>query len=281
MRSPAFRPALGLPSLVMDEAGALVANLRRSWRILWALTLVECRRKYAGSILGLLWYPLYSMLLLGSYSFVYLVVFRVKYREFSTYAFVLFIFSGLIPYLGFSEAVSTGLGSVKANLALLRNSVFPIELVPVKHVLAAIVGLLSSLSLLGLMILPTTHRGWHLLYLPVPLLSLLLFTVAVVWVLSAVAVVVPDIVQVVNVALLLFMFVSPIGYSIDMIPPVARPLVFLNPLTYLIEGFRFALIGVRVTPLWIDAAFLAASLLLAGMAGAFFRRMSPIFSDYE
>ena len=276
-----LRFAVQVPSLVASESRALMANLRRSWRILRALTIIECQRKYAGSLLGVLWYPLYSALLLGSYCFVYLVVFRVRYREFGTYDFVLFVFAGLIPYLGFSEAVSTGLGSVKQNLALLRNAVFPIEFVPVKHVLASLVGLLSSLALLILMVLPTRYAGWHLLYLPVPLLSLLLFCITVVWVLSAVAVVVPDIAQVVNIALLLFMFVSPIGYSVDMVPPRARLLVYLNPMTYLIESFRYAVIGVRTAPMWHDAAFLAVILVLAAVSGTFFRRMSPIFSDYE
>src|SRR4051812_5885862 len=224
--------------------------------------MIECRRKYAGSILGMLWYPLYSTLLLGSYCFVYLVVLRVRYREFGTYEFVLFVFSGLIPYLGFSEAVSTGLGSVKANLSLVRNAVFPIEFVPVKHVLAAMVGLLSSLALLTIMVLPTSSSGWHLFYLPIPLLSLLLYTLGVVWFLSAVAVVVPDVAQVVNIALLLLMFVSPIGFSIDLVPPQARALVYLNPMTYLIEQFRYALIGVRGTPIWYDALFVMAALLL-------------------
>jgi lipopolysaccharide transport system permease protein len=245
------------------------------------LTLIECRRKYAGSILGTLWYPLYSTLILGSYCFLYLVVFRVRYRELGTYEFVLFVFSGLIPYLGFSEAVSTGLGSVKANLTLLRNAVFPIELIPVKHVLAAMVSLLSSLALLIAMILPTAYRGWHLLYMPVPLVGLVLFTIGIIWILSAVAVVVPDIAHIVNVALLLFMFLSPIGFSIDLVPPRARPLVWFNPMSYLIEAFRYALIGVRDTPLWFDGAFLIATVLLAASAGSFFRRMSPVFSDYE
>jgi lipopolysaccharide transport system permease protein len=275
------RSAVRLPRLVASETAALLANLRRSWRVLWALTLIECRRKYAGSILGMLWYPLYSCLLLGSYCFLYLVVFRVRYRELGTYDFVLFVFAGLIPYLGFSEAVSTGLGSVKANLALLRNAVFPIEFVPVKHVLAAMVGLFSSLALLILMILPTSYRGWHFLYLPVPLLSLLAFTIAIIWVLSAVAVVVPDIAQIVNIALLLFMFVSPIGFSIDLVPPQARTLVYLNPLSYLIEAFRFALLGMRTMPLWYDGVFLIAAIACAMAAGVFFRRMSPVFSDYE
>jgi len=278
---PFLRSAVHLPGLVGSETSELLGNLRRSWHVLWTLTIIECRRKYAGSILGLLWYPLYSMLVLGSYCFLYLVVFRMRYRELGTYQFVLFVFSGLIPYLGFSEAVSTGLGSVKANLALLRNAVFPIELVPVKHVLAAMVGLLSSLALLLAMILPTAYRGWHLLYLPVPLLALLVFTIGIIWILAAGAVVVPDIAQLVNIALLLFMFLSPIGFSIDLVPPRARALVFFNPLSYLIEAFRYALIGVRVTPIWFDGVFLAAALLLAAIAGSFFRRMSPVFSDYE
>jgi lipopolysaccharide transport system permease protein len=271
----------GLPSLVGRETRGIAANLRRSWRILVALTRIEVQRKYAGSILGVLWYPLYSFLLLGSYCFVYLVVFRVRYREFGTYQFVLFVFSALIPYLGFSEAVSIGLGSVKANLALLRNTVFPIEFVPVKHVLAALVGLLISLTVLELMIVPTVFRGWHILYLPVPLLSLLLFCVAVVWVLSAIAVVVPDVAQIVNIGLLLLMFVSPIGFSVDQVPPGVRVLVYLNPLSYLMDSFRFALLGIRTLPIWFDFAFLAVALAGAAVSGTFFRRMSPVFSDYE
>jgi lipopolysaccharide transport system permease protein len=277
----AARSAAGLPSLVAKEIRGLVGNLRRSWRILWALTWIEVQRKYAGSILGILWYPLYSFLLLGSYCFVYLVVFRVRFRDLGTYEFVLFVFSALIPYLGFSEAVSTGLGSVKANLALLRNTVFPIEFVPVKHVLAALVGLFISLTLLELMIVPTSFRGWHVLYLPVPLVSLLLFSVAVVWMLSAIAVVVPDVAQVVNIALLLLMFVSPIGFSADQLPPSVRPLIYLNPLSYLMDAFRFALLGVRTSPVWLDFAFLAAALAGAALSGAFFRRLSPVFNDYE
>jgi homopolymeric O-antigen transport system permease protein len=276
-----MRSVVHLPATIGAETTGLVANLRRSWRVLWTLTIIECRRKYAGSILGTLWYPLYSLLLLGSYCFLYLVVFRVRYRELGTYEFVLFVFSGLVPYLGFSEAVSTGLGSVKANLALLRNAVFPIELVPVKHALAAMVGLFSSLALLIAMILPTGYAGWHLLYLPVPLISLLLFTLGIIWFLSAIAVVVPDIAQLVNIALLLFMFISPIGFTVDSVPARVRVLVYLNPLTYLIEGFRYALIGIRVSPMWSDALFLIVALGLALAAATFFRRMSPIFSDYE
>jgi lipopolysaccharide transport system permease protein len=277
----AMRSVTSVPTIIVGETSGILVNLRRCWRIVWALTAIECRRKYAGSLLGLLWYPLYSGLLLSSYCFVYLVVFKVRYREFGTYEFVLFVFAALIPYLGFSEAVSSGMGSVKANLALLRNAVFPIEFVPVKQVFASLVGLFSSLALLELMILPTTHRGWHVLYLPVPLASLLLFSIAIVWILSAVAVIVPDIAHIVNIVLLMLVFLSPIGYSIDMVPERMRPFVYLNPLSYLMESFRFALLGMRASPLWFDGAFLLIAATAAALGGTFFRRMSPIFSDYE
>lgn len=271
----------GLPRLIVNETAGLLNNLRRSWHVLWALTVIECRRKYAGSFLGLFWYPLYSALLLACYCFVYLVVFRVRYRDLSTYQFVLFVFAALVPYIGFSEAVSAGISSVKANLSLLRNAVFPIEFVPVKQVLAALTGLLSSLVLLELMILPTLRVGWHSLYVPIPLASLLVFCIAVVWVLAAVAVIVPDVTYVVNILLLLLMFVSPVGFSVDMVPAQTRFLVYLNPMTYLIEQFRFALLGVRTLPMWIDPVFFVMSMTAATVSATFFRRMSPIFSDYE
>jgi lipopolysaccharide transport system permease protein len=270
-----------LPLIVRADTAAILQNFRSSWRVLWALTLIETRRKYAGSILGMLWYPTYSALLLGCYCFLYLVVFKMRFKEFGSYQYVLFVFSGLIPYLGFSEAVSTSTSSVRQSLSILRNAVFPIEFVPVKFVCAALFGLLSSLAILVLMVVPTAFFGWHLLYLPVAVFGLFAFCLMIAWVLSATAVVLPDIAHLVNIALMLLMFISPVGYTIDMVPARVRFLVYLNPLTYLIEAFRFAILGVRDTPLWVDGAFIGVCLVAACLTGSFFRRLSPIFADYE
>jgi lipopolysaccharide transport system permease protein len=228
-----------------------------------------------------LWYPLYSAMLLGSYCFLYLVVFQLRFKELGTYEYVLFVFCGLIPYLGLSEAINTSATSVRQNLSLLKNAVFPIEFVPVKFVCAAMFGLVSSLAILVVMVAPTSYFGWHLLYLPVAFASLFLFSVAIAWTLSAVVVLLPDITQIINIALLMLMFLSPIGFSVDMVPPGVRFLLYLNPQTYLVEAFRFAILGTRTMPLWTDAVFLAGCLLAAAMAGVFFRRMSPLFADYE
>ncbi len=272
-----------LPRAVGAETIQLVARLWRARHTLIAVSRVDFRKKYSGSTLGLLWYPLYAALLLGMYCFIYMVIFPVRFSSagFGGYDKVLFIFSGLVPYLGFSEAVSSGAGSIKGNIVLVKNTVFPIELIPVKHVLVSIAGLSISLALVLLMIAPTRHFGWHLLYLPVPVVLLTLFSLATVWILSAVAVLIPDINYVVNLVLLFFLFVSPIGYEWSQVPPGALAFVYGNPMTYLIDSFRYALIGMRELPLWSDLAFLGTAVAGAALGGSFFRRLMPLFSDHE
>jgi lipopolysaccharide transport system permease protein len=270
-----------VPQLVFEDSRAIARDFRRSWRILWTLTVIETQRKYAGSILGSLWYPVYAALLLGSYCFVYLVVFRMRLKEYGEYGYVLFIFAGLIPYLGLAEAITTSTASVRQSLAILKNAVFPIEFVPVKFVAAAVFGLLSSLAIFLLMAAPTKYLGWHIFYLPIAIAILFVYCVMVAWALSAIAVFVPDLLQVINIVLLLLMFISPVGFSLDMVPARVRVLAYANPLTYLIEAFRYALLGVRALPMWTDAIFAAACLVGAAITGTIFRRLSPIFADYE
>jgi lipopolysaccharide transport system permease protein len=270
-----------VPRAIWHDSRILLAHLVRSRHILWAVTRVEFEKKYVGSLLGLFWYPLYSILLLAMYSFVYMVIFQARYRDFGNYHYVLFIFSGLVPYLGFSEAVATGMTTVKANIALIRNAVFPIELIPIKQLLVSIGALFTSLAVLIALILPTSLAGWHLLYLPVPMMLLVIFTAGVIWLVAATATLVPDVIYLVQLLLLFFLFVSPIGYSPNQVPASAYYWIAINPMTYLVESFRFALIGLRDTPLWYDAIFAVVSTLFAAVAGTIFRRLMPIFTDYE
>lgn len=269
------------PRAIWIESRILARRLVLNRHILLAVTRVDFQKKYAGSILGLIWYPLYSGLLLAMYCFVYMVIFKMRYRDFGNYHYVLFIFAGLVPYLGFSEAVAASTTSVKANIALVKNAVFPVELIPIKQLLVSIAGLFISLAILIVLILPTSLAGWHFLYLPVSVLLLVLFTAGVVWLVSSLTVLVPDLTYVVNLLLLFFMFVSPIGYSPSQVSGAAYYWVAANPMTYLIESFRYSLIGVRDSPIWFDAWFGMVSLTTACIAGTIFRRLTPVFSDYE
>jgi lipopolysaccharide transport system permease protein len=276
-----LRWSVRAPVAALRETMTTLRKARQARRVLASVVWLEFQKKYAGSVLGLLWHPLYAALLLATYSFVYLVVFRARFSEFGRFEYVLFIFSGMVPYLGFSDAVATATPSVKANLALLRNSVFPLELVPIRQLIVSMGGLLISLGILLLMLIGSGNVGLHLLYLPVPLALLFVSLAGLVWFTSATAVLVPDVTYVVNLLLLLFLFISPIGYPLSMVPEAARIWVLLNPLTYLVESFRFALMGLRETPLWADAVFALFALVLAVAGAGFFRRLMPVFTDYE
>jgi lipopolysaccharide transport system permease protein len=281
---PLLRPwewCFRLGPIMAEETGALARLLWSHRSTLGAVTRVELRKRYAGSLLGMLWFPLYSAIFLAMYAFVYVLVFRGRMGALTPFQLVLFIFSGLIPYLGFSEALAASTTSVRANINLVKNTLFPAELVPMKQVLAAFGGMLISLAILVILVILTPFRGWHLLYLPVPLVILLGFCLGAAWILAALAALLPDIVPLINLMLILLLFLSPIGYSLDQVGGLTSVVLYANPMTYLIESFRFALLGMRRLPFSLDAAAFLMSLLIAACGGAFFRRLKPILVDYE
>ena len=109
-------------------AGLLFVNRR----VLVATTRVELEKRYSGSLLGRAWIVLYPVLWLSIYLFLYIVVFKVRYPSFSTLDYVVYIFSGLVPYIALMEAVTAGVVSVKQNLHLVRNIILPVEMIPAR-----------------------------------------------------------------------------------------------------------------------------------------------------
>jgi ABC-type polysaccharide/polyol phosphate export permease len=109
-----------------DVAGLILAyRLFICRAVLLAVTRIELGKRYSGSFLGVLWYPIYWAALLGMYCFVYIVIFQQRIPEFGKFGYVLFIFSGLIPYFGVSDAIGSGAGSIRANTAVVRNRSSP------------------------------------------------------------------------------------------------------------------------------------------------------------
>src|SRR5689334_10226946 len=111
--------------------------LARYRKILAAVTRVELAKKYSGSAFGKLWLVLYPALLLSMYLFVYSVVFGMQFPNSSRLEYVIYVFCGLIPYIGFMEAVTSGCVSIKQNIHLVKNVMLPIELIPVRYVLTS------------------------------------------------------------------------------------------------------------------------------------------------
>jgi lipopolysaccharide transport system permease protein len=268
-------------SAIARGTAAMVRTLSDNSRLLVAITRVELSKKYAGSVLGASWIILQPALLLSVYLFVYLVVFKMRFPGFSRLDYVLFVFSGLIPYLGTIDAVTLGAVSIKQNIHLVKNVMLPIELVPVRAVLVASATQAVGLAVVILLSALNGTLTLHVLWMPVVWVLQILMLFGVVWILSSIAVGLPDISYFISLFMFLLMWVSPIGYTVDMVPANLRAVLYLNPVYYLLEMYRDSLVVGRFPSLNVTLVYVGLSLFLFAVGAAFFRAFRGVLLDYE
>ena len=256
-------------------------TLFRHRRLIWNLTLLDFRLRYAGSRLGLVWMLLAPLLMLGAYLLLFGGILQVRPDQSSTgVEYGLLIACGLLPWIGFSEGVTRGTASVLAQRNLIKSQVFPMELFPVSAVCAGLIGQLCGTLLLLVLLGLRGMLGPNLAVLPFLLILQALFTVGLVWFLSCVNIIYRDTSQVVVLMMVLLMFISPIAYTQEMAPAGLKLVVELNPISYLIEGYRNALLynqfpNVRGLVIFGGLALLV---LLAGYR--YFMHLRRVLPDY-
>ena len=247
--------------------------------LLWATTVSDIRKRYTGTLLGMFWMVFYPILFLAMYAVVYTLILRIRVQHYSTFHYVLLIFAGLIPFLGFSEALGSGVSCVTENKNLIKNTLFPIELIPVKSVFVSSLTMCVGLIILLMVLWPMRVVYMTQLMIPVLLLLQLIFTIGVIWILSALNVFFQDVNQVIGLFILLLMLVSPIGYTMDMIPHKLMPLMYVNPLFYLIMLYRESIMQGTV-PVSLLLVFTVMSFTMFFLGFALFSRLKGVFSDY-
>jgi lipopolysaccharide transport system permease protein len=253
---------------------ALLAGHRH---MLAATTLNDIRARFAGSVLGLTWLIVYPLLLLSAYAAVYLYIYKVRVAAPQEY--VVLIFCGLIPFLGISEALGSGVGSITANAHLVKNTLFPIDLIPVKAALSAQCTQLGGTVLL-LIALAALHKlSWFALWLVPIWMCQIAFTVGLLWILSSLNIYIRDLQNIISVIIMILMMITPIAYTPDMVPAGLRPFLRLNPLYYLISAYQECLMLGRTPHAGIIIPF-AVMALVAFVAGhVFLSRLKLLFAD--
>jgi lipopolysaccharide transport system permease protein len=243
----------------------------------------DLRGRYINSALGLWWAVIQPLALLTLYTFVFSVILRVKAplgEGESTGEFAVYMFCGLLPWLAFADAVTRSASVIAEQTPLIKKVVFPSEILPVHLVLSAIVVEFFGLAvfLTGLVI--TGHRpGWSLLALPVVVILQFLFTSGVAWLLASVAVFLRDARQVVGLALTLWMFLTPIMYPASLAPARFRWVLSLNPMTFVVDAYRGAVLGARPPSLTSTVAFASVALVMFVFGHWVFSRAKPAFAD--
>lgn len=263
-----------------ETSGGSARFLRSHWRLLWRVTTNDLRQRYAGSLLGLGWAFIAPLLILVIYAVVYLEVFRIKVPTLTSSEYVVYVFTGLVPYLAAAEAIGIGTSAVIANKAVLNNTVFPIDLAPIKPVLSTQAVMVAGMAAVLTGAAATGNIHLTLILLPPIWVANAIWLAGVNWLLSLMNVIFRDLQNLVSAILMVMMVASPIAYTPSMVPAALKPLLALNPFAYYVVAYQqVIMLGTWPSPLHIAAlAILTVGTFVAG--SWFFSRGKRVIIDY-
>jgi len=221
----------------------------------------------------------HPIVLLACYSFVFQIVFRVRPFSAATDNFAVFLFCGILPWLYFQEVMTRSCNCIIENSNLIKKTIFPSEILPVSHVFSALVTNIIGMVILLLMLVILGLLKWTVVFVPVYLFLLAVFSLGLGWLLAAMQVFLRDTLQVVTVVLVFWFWFTPIFYSTSQVPEPYRSLIALNPLTHVVEGYRLVLLEGSIPDpegLLILAGFALLSFFIGGYV---FRNTKREFAD--
>ena len=260
----------------------MVALLTRHRQLTWEMTKREISDRYAGQVFGTLWAVGHPLILMGIYVFVFCFVFRMQMggtKEFP-FDYAVYLFSGLIPWMTIQDAMAKSSTVIIGHANLVKQVVFPIDVLPVKTVIASFITQFISCSLLLVYIFTRYHYlHWTCLLLPLLFVIQAFFMIGVAYVLAAVGVYFRDAKDFVQVFCVGGMYIMPIFYLPTSVPAIFKPVLYLNPFSYIIWCFQDVLYFGRFAHPWAWAVFLILSVLIFSGGYRLFRRLKVMFGN--
>jgi lipopolysaccharide transport system permease protein len=258
---------------------------RSFWRnrgLIWALTKREVLGRYRGSVMGILWSFFNPLFMLAIYTFVFSTVFKARWAggSDSKTEFALLLFAGMLVFSIFSECVTRAPTLILANPNYVKKIVFPLEILPIVTLGAALFHL--CVSLMVWLLFYIVAYGWpkpEILLLPVALFPFVVCVLGVSWFLAALGVYLRDISQFVGVAVTALMFLTPIFYPISALPEAYRWIVSLNPITVAVDQARSLMFWGHGIEWGWWSVYLFISLMVGCLGFAWFQNTRRGFAD--
>ncbi|MBV9249950.1 MAG: ABC transporter permease [Acetobacteraceae bacterium] len=253
---------------------------RRS--LLFEMTRREITDRYAGQWFGWTWAALHPLAVVCIFIFLFTTVFNTRFpqnsnlpRDYSTY-----LLSGLIPWLSMQAALSASATALTSAPNLVKQALFPIEVLPARHVLASLLPLAVGLAVLLLyMMMADGALPISVVLLPVAVALHLVFILGVSLALSCLGAFMRDVKDLIQVYLQIGTYIIPIVYLPGWVPDTLRPIVMANPFGFFVTVYQDVLFyGSIVNPLYWLLAFLAAGAsFLLGLR--LFAKLQPYVAD--
>lgn len=265
---------------------SLISLTRSLWtnrQLIVQMTKRDVIGRYRGSALGLAWSFFNPIVMLTVYTFVFAVVFKARWGtggEENKGQFALVLFTGMIVHALFAEVVNRAPTLILGNTNYVKKVVFPLEILPVITMGAALFHTMVSLTvLIAAFLLLNGFLHWTVILAPLVMLPLIVLTVGVAWFLASLGVFLRDVGQTVGIITAVLLFMSPVFYPISAIPERIRPWLMANPLTFIIEQVREVVIWGRL-PNWLGLGlYLVGATLIAWGAYAWFQKTRKGFAD--
>lgn len=261
----------------------MFTSLWHNRQLIWQMTRRDVAVRYRGSFMGVAWSFFTPMLMLFIYTFVFSVVFKSKWgvsAQESKADFAIILFVGMIVQGIFAEIINRAPGLIISNVNYVKKVVFPLEILPWVALGSALFYSLISVSVLLLAQLIINHSlVWTIVLYPLILLPLIFAVMGLSWLFAALGVYLRDIGQITGILTTVVMFLSPVFYPVSALPVKYQGLLWLNPLTLIIEESRKVLIF-GTLPDWnsLGIAFLAG-LVIASFGFWWFQKTRKGFAD--
>ena len=262
---------------------ALARSLWRNRLLVVQMSKREVVGRYKGSVMGLVWSFLNPVLMLAVYTIVFSIVFRSRWgagEEESRLQFAVILFVGMIVHGLFAEVLNRAPDVILSNVNYVKKVVFPLEILPVVILAAALFhGMASLIVLLVAFLAFNGYLPWTVLLTPLVLLPLVVLTLGLAWIVASLGVFLRDIGQTVGIITTVMLFLSPVFFPITALPEQFRPLILANPLTFIIQQAREVLIWGRL-PDWLGlGAYLVVATAVAWAGYAWFQSTRKGFAD--
>ena len=253
----------------------MIKNLYNYRELLKSNIKKEIRGKYKGSFLGVLWSFINPLLQVAVYAIVFPYIMRIKTDNYLQYLII-----GIIPWTFFTTVINQGMITVRMNAGIIKKVYFPREILPISVALSGLVNFFISCIIIVLFcVFGGIGISWHIALLPVVAIIQFFFTLGLVFAFSAINIYIKDVEYIVQFIINMLFYGTPILYSVELFPEKMRWLLYMNPLTEIINFYRDIFMYHRLPETTPVLYLLGVTVVVFFIGLAIFRKLEKGFAE--